>query len=88
LRARRKPQAFAADAVSLWIFNRSLLIINELLLYAAKPTQAILSGPWPQYMAQSSGRGACGFVLADNPPGTFNERITLMCQRQMWESTA
>jgi hypothetical protein len=61
--------------VSLWIFNRSLLIINELLLYAAKPTQAILSGPWPQYMAQSSGRGACGFVLADHPTGSRKQAL-------------
>ena len=32
LGARRKPQAFAADAVILWIFNRSMLIMNELIL--------------------------------------------------------
>jgi hypothetical protein len=25
--ARMKPQAFAADAVAAWIFNRSLLIL-------------------------------------------------------------
>jgi hypothetical protein len=36
LGARRKPQAFAADAVSLWIFNRSLMILKELLLYSTK----------------------------------------------------
>jgi hypothetical protein len=28
-----------------------------------KADEAILSGPWPQYMAQRSVRGACGFVL-------------------------
>jgi len=28
-----------------------------------KADDAILSGPWPQYMAQCSVRGACGFVL-------------------------
>jgi hypothetical protein len=37
LDTRGKPQAFAADAVSRWILNRSLLIINELALYDAKP---------------------------------------------------
>jgi len=66
LQARRKPQAFAADAVSLWIFNRSQLIINELVLSAAK----LMTRPYPTHgpsiMAQSSVRGACGFVLADN----------------------
>jgi len=36
LGARGKPQAFAADAVSLWIFNRSLMILKELLLYSTK----------------------------------------------------
>jgi hypothetical protein len=36
LEARRKPLAFAADALSLWIFNRSLLTINELFHYPAK----------------------------------------------------
>ena len=29
-----------------------------------KVDEAILSGPWPQYLAQCSVRGACGFVLA------------------------
>jgi hypothetical protein len=28
LRVRGKPKAFAADAVSLWIFNQSVLIIH------------------------------------------------------------
>ena len=37
LNTRRKPEAFAADAVILWILNRSLLIISELSLYDAKP---------------------------------------------------
>jgi hypothetical protein len=36
LGARGKPQAFAADAVSRWIFNRSLLILSELLPYSTK----------------------------------------------------
>jgi hypothetical protein len=35
LGVRRKPQAFAADAVSLWILNPSLLIINQLEFYKA-----------------------------------------------------
>ena len=34
---RRKPQAFARDAVGLWILNPSLLRINELELCNAKP---------------------------------------------------
>ena len=33
---RRKPEAFAADAVSLWILNQSLLIIKKLALYDEK----------------------------------------------------
>ena len=37
LEARRKPQVFAADAVSLWNFNRSQLINNELSIHVAKP---------------------------------------------------
>jgi hypothetical protein len=36
LGVRRKPQAFAADAVSLWILNPNMLIVNELNLYNAK----------------------------------------------------
>ena len=28
-----------------------------------KADEEILSGPWPQYMAKCSVRGACGFVL-------------------------
>jgi hypothetical protein len=34
----RRAQAFAVDAVSLWNLNQSLLIVNELELYNAKPT--------------------------------------------------
>ena len=45
LGVRREPQAFAADAMSLWILNQSLLIINELALYDAKPIIANFSGP-------------------------------------------
>jgi hypothetical protein len=37
LGVRRKPQAFARDAVGLWILNPSLLRINELELCNAKP---------------------------------------------------
>jgi hypothetical protein len=36
LGAKRKPQALAADAVSLWIFKRSLQILDRLLLYPTK----------------------------------------------------
>ena len=36
LNTRRKPQAFAADAVSLWRLNQSLLINHELELCVAK----------------------------------------------------
>jgi hypothetical protein len=31
---------------------------------------AIFFGPYSLSMAQASIRGACGFVLADKPPGT------------------
>ena len=67
MEARRKPLAFAADALSLWIFNRSLLTINELFHYPAKQMKRSYPAH-AQYMAQSSVRGACGFVLADKPP--------------------
>src|ERR1017187_9173701 len=40
-----------------------------------KADGAILSGPWPQYMAQCSVRGACGFVLADKLSGSRLERV-------------
>jgi hypothetical protein len=36
-----------------------------------KAGEAILSDPWPQYMAQLSIRGACGFVLTGNPSSTL-----------------
>jgi hypothetical protein len=66
LEVRRKPQAFAADAVSLWILNQSPLIINGLALYA-KPH---FSGPYSLSMAQSSVHGACGFV-SHRQPGRY-----------------
>jgi hypothetical protein len=45
---RRKPQAFSADAaVSLWILNPSLLIINELELSNAMPR-------WRTYSAHTA----------------------------------
>jgi|HubBroStandDraft_6_1064221.scaffolds.fasta_scaffold5470409_1 hypothetical protein len=59
---RRKAQAFAADALSLWI-----LIINELELYNAKPRLANLSGPYSLSMSRFSDRGACGFVQVASP---------------------
>jgi hypothetical protein len=43
LGVRRKPQAFAADAVDLWILSPNLLIINELTICAS---------PKPGLMAQ------------------------------------
>ena len=43
--------------------NQSLLIINELALYDAKPIIANFSGPYSLSMAQFGVRGACGFVL-------------------------
>jgi hypothetical protein len=43
LGVRRKPQAFAAEAVSLWILNLSLLIINELELSNVMPRQRTYS---------------------------------------------
>ena len=63
MNTRRKPQAFAEDAVSLWILNRSPLIINELALYDAKPVTGNFSDPYRLSMAQFSVRGTCGFVL-------------------------
>jgi hypothetical protein len=40
LGVRRKPQAFAADAVDLWILSPNLLIINELTICAPVQNQA------------------------------------------------
>jgi hypothetical protein len=47
LGVRRKPQVFAPHAVSLWILKPSLLTINELELYNAKPR-------WRAYSAHSA----------------------------------
>ena len=61
---RRKPEAFAAVAVSLWIFNRSLLITHTVRALCCKADIAISPGPYILSMAQCSDCGACGFVLA------------------------
>jgi hypothetical protein len=70
--------------VSLWILNQSLLIINELALYDVKSIMANFSGPYSLSMAQFSVRGACGFVLADNPPGTrkIDSQLLRYAERQ------
>src|ERR1700728_2606340 len=36
---------------------------ERVVTFLDKAVEAILSDPWPQYMAQLSIRGACGFVL-------------------------
>jgi len=51
LGARRKPQAFAADSVSLWNFNRRLLIMKELLLYPTKLMKRSYPAHGPVYGA-------------------------------------
>jgi hypothetical protein len=65
LGARREPQAFAADAVSLWIFNRSLLILNELLLHSTKLMKRSYPAHGLSIWHNPAIRGACGFVLAE-----------------------
>jgi hypothetical protein len=70
LGARRKPQAFAAEAVSLWIFNRSLLILNELLLYSTKLMKRSYPTYGPSIWHNPASAAPAGFVLADNPHGT------------------
>jgi hypothetical protein len=58
LGVRRKPQAFAADAVNLWVLNPSLLIINELGVYNAMPRWRTDSAPYScQYGTMSRPRG-------------------------------
>ena len=63
LGVRRKPQAFAADAESLWILNPNMLIVNELHFYSAKPRWRNYSTQCCLSMAQFSVRGACGFLI-------------------------
>ena len=58
LGVRRKPQEFAADAVSLWTVNPSLLIINELEL----------SNVMPRWRTQSAHRASVGPNKASAPP--------------------
>jgi hypothetical protein len=40
---------------------------ERVIILFDKAGDAILSGPWPQYMAKCGDRSACGFVLVDNP---------------------
>ena len=54
----------------LWIFNRSLLITQSVRALCCKADIAISPGPYILSMAQCSGRGARGFVLAGYPPGS------------------
>ena len=59
--------------MSLWIFNRSLLILNELLLYSTK----LMKRSYPTHgpsIWQPNILGACGFVLADEPTGALDFR--------------
>jgi len=48
--------------VSLWILNQSLLIINELELYNAKPRLRTYPAHTASVWHNASVRGACGFV--------------------------
>ena len=67
---KKEAASVCRGCVSLWILNQSLLIINELALYDAKPIIANFSGPYGLSMAQFSVCGACGFVLTANSPIT------------------
>jgi hypothetical protein len=55
--------------MSLWRLNQSTPVISYLAI-STKADKAIFASPYTLSMAQSSVRGACGFVLADNPAGT------------------
>jgi hypothetical protein len=64
--ARRKAQALAADAMSLWRLNQSTPVISY-LVRSTKADEARSAIPYTPSMAQSSVRGACGFVLVGKP---------------------
>jgi hypothetical protein len=66
LGARRKPQAFAADAVSLWVFNRSLVILNELLLYSIKLMKRSYPNPGPSMWHYPASAAPAASVLSAN----------------------
>jgi hypothetical protein len=67
---RRKLQAFAADAVIAMDFQSQTADNQSFGTLRCKTEMAILSGPCGSSMAQSSVRGACGFVLTAHPSPT------------------
>ena len=58
------------DAMSLWGLNQSTPVISY-LARSTKADEAISASPYTLSMAQSSVRGACGFVLVAYPEITL-----------------
>jgi hypothetical protein len=71
LRARRKPQAFAADAVIAMDFQSQAADNQFFGTLRRKAEMAILSGPYGSSMAQSSVHDAGGFVFTANSSTTI-----------------
>ena len=71
LEARRKPQVFAADAVSLWNFNRRLLILKELLLYSTKLMERSYPAHGPSIWHNAASAAPAASFLS--PIRTFDE---------------
>jgi hypothetical protein len=80
LGVRRKPQAFAADAVDLWILNHNMLIINWLKAYNQCRDGELIRPDTAVSMAQCRVRGACGFVLTGKPEVTRKMKFCLDCR--------
>jgi hypothetical protein len=70
LEIRRKPQAFAADAVIAMDFQSQVADIEWLGTLRRKATIALFPRPYSVIMAHCSIRGACGFVLVRHPSFT------------------
>jgi hypothetical protein len=65
--------------MSLWRLNQSTPVISY-LARSTKADEAIFASPYTPNMAQSSVRGACGFVLADNATEIgANELVWIHC---------
>jgi hypothetical protein len=61
--------------MSLWRLNQSTPVISY-LARSTKADEAIFASPYTPNMAQSSVRGACGFVLVGNTDiSTANFRV-------------
>jgi hypothetical protein len=76
LGVRRKPQAFAADAVDLWILSPNLLIINELELYDAMPGWRTYSAPATSaWLNSASAAPAASFSPANLSPSQISARF-------------